>query len=707
MITVQDILAQLKNVKRQGNEWQARCPAHDDSKPSLSVREGEGGKVLTHCHAGCTPEAVWAALHIESNGSGKREIAAYDYLSDSGDLLFQSVRYAPKNFLQRRPDGQGGWDWKLNGTPRVLYRLPELIASDPSRTVLIVEGEKDCDRLVELGQVATTNAGGAGKWRSEYSRHLAGRKVAILPDNDDPGRKHAHQVAESLSTSLFGQAASVKIVELPGLADKGDVSDWLDAGGTVHDLRSLVLNAPECRPIAAIAPREVLDPSDYQASWPMLGDAALYGLAGNVVRVILPHTESDPVALLIQILAAFGNAIGRSAYFVAESTRHYLNLFVLLVALTSKGRKGSSWNQVFRFIFRAAETWATNCISSAPSSGEALIWMIRDKVIKQVPIREKRGGQITGYEPETVDEGVADKRMLVFMSEFASMLRVMTRDGNTTSMVFRQLWDSDEVIRINNKNSPIRVTGPHLSSVGHITKDEYLRSVDETDKVNGFANRILHVCAKRSKCLPEGGSLKDSDLNSLVQNYRKALEFAQGVREMRRDEAARDLWGEVYPVLSEGHKGMLGAVTSRAEAQVMRLACVYALLDCSDVIRRVHLEAALALWQYCEDSARYVFGDSLGDHLADEILSALREVSEAGLTRSQIRDLFGRNKDADKIGSALKCLAENGLACTQKEYGPNGGRPIERWLATQRPASVSKPVTPDEEFEIDLGAVYA
>jgi hypothetical protein len=230
------VLAKLEGVKRQGNGWQALCPTHEDKKQSLSITESDNGKVLTHCFAGCAPEQVWSALHLETNGNGRREIAAYDYRDEGGNLLYQSVRFEPKDFRQRRPDGQGGWDWKLNGTPRVLYRLPELLAADFSRTVLIVEGEKDVDRLSRLKLIATTNSGGAGKWRDAYNEPLRGRKIVILPDKDIPGRKHAQQVAESLRNV----AESVRIVELPGLPDKGDVSDWLDAGGTIQELRKLV-----------------------------------------------------------------------------------------------------------------------------------------------------------------------------------------------------------------------------------------------------------------------------------------------------------------------------------------------------------------------------------------------------------------------------------------------------------------------------------
>ena len=149
---------------------------------------------------------------------------------------------------------------------------------------------------------------------------------------------------------------------------------------------------------------------------------------------------------------------------------------------------------------------------------------------------------------------------------------------------------------------------------------------------------------------------------------------------MSRDHEARATWADVYPELSEGKPGLLGAVTSRAEAQVLRLSMIYALLDRSPVIRREHLLAALALWEYAEASAKFIFGDSLGDPLADELLRALR-CNPAGLTRTEIRDLFGRNKDATYIDRALTLLVELGLARWQPES--TGGRPAERWRAVR------------------------
>jgi hypothetical protein len=276
------------------------------------------------------------------------------------------------------------------------------------------------------------------------------------------------------------------------------------------------------------------------------------------------------------------------------------------------------------------------------------------------------------------DHGVEDKRLLDLETEFASVLRIIGREGSTLSATMRQAWDSG-VLRILTKNSPAKATGAHISIVGHITRDELRRYLDSTEVGNGFANRFLWTCVRRSKILPEGGQLGDEDLTSIVHELHAAVEFAGTVREMLRGTKARDLWIEVYPGLSQGGRGLFGAVTSRAEAQVMRLACIYALLDRSTFIRVQHLRAALAVWKYCEASARYIFGDSLGDSVADELLVALRN-SPTGLTRTEIRDHFSRNQATHQVDRALGVLLECGLVRRERDESEKG-RPSERWFA--------------------------
>ncbi len=181
-------------------------------------------------------------------------IASYPYLDEAGELLFVVERREDKGFIQKRPDGNGGWDWNLNGTRRVPYRLPKVIeATEVGRPVFIVEGEKDVHALEELGLTATCNPGGAGKWHPEWCAYFDGAPVYVLPDNDEPGRAHARAVA----ASLLWVAEPVKVIELPGLEDKGDVSDWLEAGGTRSEL--------EC--VSAAAAIFTVADGDWKTSW--------------------------------------------------------------------------------------------------------------------------------------------------------------------------------------------------------------------------------------------------------------------------------------------------------------------------------------------------------------------------------------------------------------------------------------------------------
>jgi hypothetical protein len=410
--------------------------------------------------------------------------------------------------------------------------------------------------------------------------------------------------------------------------------------------------------------------------WPEpIDETALHGLAGDIVRTIEPHSEADPVAILLQLLTAFGNAIGRSAYFMAESDKHFLKLFLALVGPTSKGRKGTSWSHVRRLFEMADEAWVQGHISHGLSSGEGLIWAVRDEVRKKEPRKEK--GKVIDYPEVISDEGVFDKRLLLIEPELASTLRVLGRDGNTLSAILRSAWDVGD-LQTMTKNNPARATGSHISLVGHITADELRRYLTTTEACNGFGNRFLWACVKRSKCLPEGGNLSGSQLEPLAKRLAEALEHAVNVEDMPRDDTTRQLWHAVYPELSEGAPGLFGAITSRAEAQTMRLACLYALLDMSVVVRRPHLVAALAVWSYVEASARHIFGDGMGDSCADEILQALKARAPEGLSRTEIRDLFGRHRKREDVFRALTTLAANGLAHANTRS--TGGRTAEVWF---------------------------
>jgi hypothetical protein len=318
-------------------------------------------------------------------------------------------------------------------------------------------------------------------------------------------------------------------------------------------------------------------------------------------------------------------------------------------------------------------------LSGGLSSGEGLIYNVRDAVVSKKPI--KAGGVESGVDGHVIaDQGVTDKRLLVFEGEFASVLRAQGRDGNTLSMVIRNLWDTGNA-RSMVKTAPTRTTGAHVSIVGHITKQELRNCLDDVESVNGYVNRFLWVCTRRSKYLPRGGRLSSEDFAPVIRHLRACIDHARKVGEMTFDDAAGAMWDEVYIGLETGRVGLLGKVTQRASPYVLRLSCLYALLDCSATVSCEHLTAALSLWKYCEDSARFIFGERTGDRLADNLLRALREAEADGLTRTDINNLFGRNKSAARIGSALASLAEAGLAHSRRERVESSKRPVERWFA--------------------------
>lgn len=261
-MTTDEILQRLEGVKREREgQWAAKCPAHGDRKPSLAIKSADG-KTLLHCHVGCKLADVLAALQLteqdlfppkaDAGPVGEPVTTTYPYRSETGEVVFEVVRTdtpgQAKQIKQRRPNGAGGWVWNLEGIAPVLYRLPEILAADVAKPVFLVEGEKCADRVTHLGLLATTSSRGATAWdkTAEHAqRVLAGRHVVLVPDNDEPGRKFARDIL----ASLRGVVRSIRIVELPGLRDKGDVFDWALAGGTAEHLLALARAVPDMRKV--------------------------------------------------------------------------------------------------------------------------------------------------------------------------------------------------------------------------------------------------------------------------------------------------------------------------------------------------------------------------------------------------------------------------------------------------------------------------
>jgi hypothetical protein len=405
------------------------------------------------------------------------------------------------------------------------------------------------------------------------------------------------------------------------------------------------------------------DDDDAPTSPPALLDRdALPGVVGDLVGKILPHTEAGEAALLLNLLTAFGNLVGRQRYTVAGNSRHYPNLFGVLCGSTGKGRKGTSWN-AFKPILRGLdESWFQDCRATGLNSGEGLIYHVRDA-------GSAKNGEVT--------EGVADKRLFVIEEEFASVLKRMKGQSNSLSAVLRDAWDGND-LRSMVKNSPDRATAPHISILAHITKAEASDLLTRTDCDNGFVNRFLWVHTERSKYLPDGGEISLEALRPEIDRLLACLQWATGGDEVEiplSPEAAK-LWREVYCELSEGKPGLFGAVVGRAEAHVRRLALTYSLLLGERESSVTSLKAALALWRYCEHTARWIFGTPFNHPDADRIYEALRRHPN-GMTRTEINgSVFSNHATKERLDDALGILQKAGAVYSERQKTGGADREV-------------------------------
>jgi superfamily II DNA or RNA helicase len=544
----------------------------------------------------------------------------------------------------------GGYDW---------LQLPP----DDRKVVVLTEGEKAADAARALGLPAVG--------------------IALGAPTDEAGELLLDGVGELLTAA----GMPLETIRWPEAPPKGDAWDFRAAGGTHEQVLELLARAETWQPVDAepdddqgariisvgrvqvdTETGEVIEDAD---DWPApMADAAFYGTLGAFVKMVAVETEADPAAVLIMTMSAISAVLDPHTFIKAGDAHHPIRINAVLVGPTASGRKGTA-GKIAEAVVRQADDGFIGRIVEGLSSGEGLLWAIRDEITKRDP---RSGAEIV------TDAGVADKRLWVQETEFATTLRVLQRDGNSLSPIIRRAWDiaADGVLRSLTKNSPARATGAHIAVAGHVTRHELLQTIERTDLVNGFANRFLWAAAKRAHVLPFGEEVNRDLVNQFAEVVRDAHDWTREGHRMRWAPDARELWAAAYPTLGSDKDDLFSAVTARAAPQILRMTELYAALEGDDMMRGAHLIAAMAVWGYCERTCRWIWGDSLGDPLADEILAALRR--SGPMTRNDIYELFKRHERRARIEQALGRLLMTGLATCTKES--TGGRAAEIWTAT-------------------------
>jgi hypothetical protein len=576
------------------------------------------------------------------------------------------------------------WHWKALPEPRPLYGLDRLAAM-PDAPVLLVEGEKTADAAQGYfpDYAALTWSGGVNAVAKTDLAPLYGRKVIVWPDNDEPGFK----AALTLAGLLEGKAADIAIVQPPDtLPEKWDLADAVTPGfipwthiGTALPVADFIRKAETRYPgLAPVTAASIPDDMDdlILKEWPVFPVAACCpGIVGDFVRLATRDSEADPAAVCMTMLTRFaaevyGHAEGKGPHMYIGETLHMPRLFVVICGNSSKARKGTSLSPVNKLFTR--EYCLPSDMAGLPlparesggplSTGEGLACQVKDESEEERQRRRKMN-------PNEPVRDMGDKRLMIQDEEFASGLACIKREGNTLSMGLRCFWDSGDYAPLT-KNNPVRVKNAHICIITHITMQELAVALADVQAFNGFGNRFLWICARRSKLVPLPSRMPIEELASIQRELWRLVAHAQQCGLVTMSAAAQKQWAGAYQELSKEHSGIAGSIINRAEAQTMRLALIYALLDEQSTIGNRQLDAALALWGYAQKSALYIFGDKSADPLEEKILEALKQ---GPLTATELSAVFSRHVPKDRLQPLLQQMeARQRISIIRQK---SGGRP--------------------------------
>jgi hypothetical protein len=397
-----------------------------------------------------------------------------------------------------------------------------------------------------------------------------------------------------------------------------------------------------------------------QAPFLVPSSAAFAGLAGDVVRAMEPHTEADPAALLLNTLACFGAMVGPMAETEAGSAKHPPAIFAAFVGRSSRSRKGTAEREVSSVMRRVEDGWDQNHRVGGFGSGEAFI--------------------------QHAAEHPGDALYLV-ESEFAKVLASTARDASSASSVLRQAWDFQRLEHRIRKQAYDAPAAP-VSLIAHITADELRDSkhgLRLVDVMNGFGNRVLWCYVDRRQVIPNLEPLPGHVRDRLVAALRSSLDRARCAGVVRRSPPANDLWVDLYGRMAQDDPaGIVGALTARAEAQVLRLSLIYALIDGMTTIEPRHLESAWEVWRYCRWSSQHIWvGSGSGDPDVDRVAAILEAGEE--LSSTSLDRMFHGHKD---IPAIRRRVVDLGIA--EEVVKPTGGRPAKVLTLAEKAVKAEK-----------------
>lgn len=710
-------------AKQKGKGFLGHCPAHDDKHPSLSITLKPDGTILMNCLTGCSQEQVISKLPIEKADLFPKKEAkpdykfekAYDYLDESRKLLFQSVRRrlanpheCPgeklKDFQQRRPSGQGRWIYSLGDVRRILYRVPELIARR-SATVFICEGEKDVDRLIELGLLATTNPMGAGKWDDVYNVFLQGREVVILPDNDTAGRDHAQRVAQS----LYGQASSIRVIELPNLPERGDVSDWLDAGGNEETLCLMVEAAAEWTPSKfEEQPDDVIEPAEsdewdapaplFHYEQPDFPVNALPKWQGGFVESLAEATQTPDDLGALMSLAICSAAVARKVRVRARAGwEEPLNLFVA-IALPPANRKSQVVSDVTRPLFDyerelildtreqvAAEKNEYNilvqelaelqkkCARAEIEDREGLRELAnakaRELAARKVPVSPKM--IVDDVTAEVLASILAEQqgRIAMFSAEGGIFDTLAGRYSNGTPNIDVLLkGHSGDDLRVDRRDRSEHIEKPALT-IGLAIQPEVLRGLIEKPgfRGKGLLGRFLYSLPKstigKRKIRPE--AMTDNVRQTYQRNVVRlasieAITNSDGKIEPQMilfskdaDDLLKSFEEEIEPMLgNDGELAFIGDWGGKLAGATVRIAAILHLALHSETLNQRWpgevsadtLKNAIEIARYLMAHARIAYAEMAADPKIEDAKLVLRWIEKTGSPTFTKRDAYQGTK---------------------------------------------------------------